>query len=291
MRREARLEVLEPRRPGGRRGGTMDLATVAGLALAWGALLTALILEGGHPADLVLVSPLVLVVGGTLGATCVTVSLEEIRRLPAYVRLGLVSPRMDPLAVVNTMVDFARRARQEGVLGLETSARRLDNRFMRKGIELVVDGTPSELIREILETDIASMLQRHRRGAEMLATAGGLAPTMGIIGTVMGLIHMLKSLSEPGKMGPAIAAAFLATLYGVMLANLFLLPLANKLRYRSEQEAAVCEMIIEGVLAIQSGDNPRIVQMKMLAFLSPELQSRAGRLRDESTREAGIRAA
>ncbi len=269
----------------------MDLATLAGLALAWGALLTALILEGGHPADLVLVSPAVLVLGGTLGATCVTVSLEEIRRLPTYIRLGLRAPVMDAPAVVDTMVDFARRARKEGVLGLEASTRRLENRFMRRGIELVVDGTPSELIREILETDIASMLQRHRRGAEMMATAGGFAPTMGIIGTVMGLIHMLKSLSEPGKMGPAIAAAFLATLYGVMLANLFFLPISNKLRYRSEQEAAICEMIIEGVLAIQSGDNPRTVQMKMLAFLSPEMQGRVVRLREDTVREQERRAA
>ncbi|MGQ9808991.1 MAG: flagellar motor protein [Armatimonadota bacterium] len=291
MRRNTRQEVFGPRRPGRTRDGIVDLATIAGLALAWGALLTALILEGGHPADLVLVSPLVLVLGGTLGATCVTVSLEEIRRLPTYLRLGLRAPLMDPLAVVNTMVDFARRARQEGILGLEASARRLENRFMRRGIELVVDGTPSELIREILETDIAAMLQRHRRGADLMATAGGFAPTMGIIGTVMGLIHMLKSLSEPGKMGPAIAAAFLATLYGVMLANLFFLPISNKLRYRSEQEAAIYEMIIEGVLAIQSGDNPRMVQMKMLAFLSPELQNRAARLREENPREMERRAA
>ncbi len=269
----------------------MDLATILGLIVAWGALLAALLLEGGSASDLVLLSPAVLVIGGTLGATCVTVSLEEMKKLPTYLRLGFSSPSLDPVALVNTLVDFARRARREGVLGLEESARRLDNRFVQRGIELVVDGTPSELIREILETEVAAMLQRHKRGAELMATAGGFAPTMGIIGTVMGLIHMLKSLSEPGKMGPAIAAAFLATLYGVMIANLLFLPIGNKLKLRSEEEATIYEMVIEGILAIQSGDNPRIVQTRMLAFMPPSLHSRVISVADGSGSDSGRMAA
>lgn len=269
----------------------MDLATILGLIVAWGALLAALLLEGGSASDLVLLSPAVLVIGGTLGATCVTVSLEEMRKLPTYLRLGCSAPTLDPVALVNTLVDFARRARREGVLGLEDSARRLDNRFVQRGIELVVDGTPSELIREILETEVAAMLQRHKRGAELMATAGGFAPTMGIIGTVMGLIHMLKSLSEPGKMGPAIAAAFLATLYGVMIANLLFLPIGNKLRLRSEEEATIYEMVIEGILAIQSGDNPRIVQTRMLAFLPPSMHSRVISVSEGNGADSGRMAA
>ncbi len=269
----------------------MDLATVIGLLVAWGALLASLMLEGGKPADLVLLSPFVLVIGGTLGATCITVSMREMALLPSFIKAGLSGKSPDPGEAVELVTKFARLARREGVLGLESEARNLDNRFLRQGLELVVDGVPSELIREILETEVAAMMQRHRQGADMMAAAGGYAPTMGIIGTVMGLINMLKSLSEPGKMGPAIAAAFLATLYGVMIANLFFLPIGNKLRYLSQQEAAIYEMMIEGLLAIQSGDNPRIVEMKMVAFLPPSMRQGLEGHEHESLRSERRRAA
>lgn len=253
----------------------MDLATVLGLFIAWGALLTALLLEGGKPGDLFLLSPAILVFGGTLGATCITASMSGIRKLPVLIRLGLSDQIPDPRQMVRTLVGYSVRARRDGVLGLEQEVKRVQNRFMRRGLELVVDGTPSEMVREILETEIGSMLQRHRAGHELFTTAGGFAPTMGIIGTVMGLIHMLNSLSEPAKMGPAIAAAFMATLYGVMIANLFLIPMGTKLKARSEDEAAIYEMMIDGILAIQAGENPRVVESRMLAFLAPEMRQNA----------------
>ena len=252
----------------------MDLATIAGLILAWGALLASLMIEGGRPGDLILISPAILVFGGTLGATCMTVSIQDIVKLPMFIKLGMFGKPPDSVGIVNVLTEFAKKARREGILGLEEDSKQVDNKFLRRGVEMVVDGTPADLIREILETEIAAMMQRHSLGAEMMATAGGFAPTMGIIGTVMGLIHMLKSLSDPGKMGPAIAAAFLATLYGVLVANLFFLPMGNKLKLRSQQEAALYEMMIEGILAVQSGDNPRIVEMKMTSFLPPALRGK-----------------
>lgn len=265
----------------------MDPATVLGLIFAWGALLLSLILEGGAPGDLVLLSPAVLVLGGTLGATCITVSIREILKLPRYVRIGLSGATSDPAPYVHAIVELAKQARADGILGLEKGTERLENKFLRRGIELVVDGVPSELIREVLETEIAAMMQRHRLGSEMMTTAGGFAPTMGIIGTIIGLINVLKSMSEPGRMGPAIAAAFLATLYGVVLANMLFLPIANKLKMRSRQEAALYEMTIEGVLAIQSGDNPRLVELKMLAFLPPELREKIAAKSENSKAVSG----
>lgn len=256
----------------------MDLATIIGLVAAWGALLTALLLEGGQLGDLWLLAPAVLVFGGTLGATCITVSLDQMKKLPVYIKLGLTSEDTDPRETIKRLGACARKARRDGLLGLESELAKTDNRFLRQGLELVVDGTPPELIREILETEVAAMMGRHKQGADMMATAGGFAPTMGIIGTVMGLIHMLKSLNEPSRMGPAIAAAFLATLYGVMVANMFFLPISNKLKLRSHQEAILYEMMIEGLLAIATGEGPRVVERKMLSYLPPELRGKGVRL-------------
>jgi chemotaxis protein MotA len=250
----------------------MDLGTVVGLLVAWGALLTAFAMEGGHFGDLLQPSAFVLVVGGTIGATTISFSLKQMLGLPGIVRNAFFCKNIDLVGIINTMVEFARTARREGILVLEEAAKNLDNKFLQMGIQLVVDGTPSEMVREILETEISSMQERHKIGENIFATMGGFAPTLGIIGTVMGLIHMLSSLDEPGKMGPAIAAAFLATLYGVATANLIFLPIGAKLKARTAEEILAYDMMVEGILSIQAGDNPRIVQTKMMAYLPPKIR-------------------
>ena len=171
--------------------------------------------------------------------------------------------------VIEAVVRFATTARKEGLLSLENELATLDDPFLRKGIELVVDGTDSELIREIMQTEIECQAERHREGARLFMTMGGLAPTLGVTGTVMGLIHMMAKINDPSTMGPAIASAFLATLYGVASANLLFLPIANKLTARSRQEHGVREMILEGLLALQAGETPIAIQQRLQSFLEP----------------------
>jgi chemotaxis protein MotA len=173
------------------------------------------------------------------------------------------------------VVSFAEKARRQGLLALEDEARQIDDAFLRKGIEMAVDGSDPEEIRDILEQDVDAMKARHRTGAKFFADMAGFAPTMGIIGTVMGLLHVLQNLSTPATLGPMIAAAFTATLWGVMQANVFWLPLSNKLKRTSEIEVRRMELLLEGILAIQAGANPRVVEQRLLSYLSPSEQEAA----------------
>jgi len=248
----------------------MDIATLIGIALAFGALGVSVLLEGGGFGGFVNVPAIVLVIGGTLGATVLSFPMKQMVGPPGVMKHAFMFKELDAVQVMRQIVEYARKARREGILALEQEARNTDNQFLRLGIQLVVDGTPPELVREILETEVASMRKRHGVGESIFSTMGGFAPTLGILGTVMGLVNMLARLSEPGEMGHSIAAAFCATLYGVGIANLVFLPIGNKLKLRSHHEAALYELIIEGVLALQEGDNPRVVQSKMEAFLSPK---------------------
>ncbi len=251
----------------------MDLATIIGLLVAWGALAVALIMEGGRPADLVNPSAFILVLGGTIGATTIAFSMKQLASVPMIVRNAFFTSEADLAQMIRIVVDFARKARKEGILALEEECRSIDNKFLQTGLRLVIDGTPSEMVREILETEIVSLQERHKVGQSIFNTMGGFAPTLGIIGTVMGLVHMLASLNQPGKMGPAIAAAFIATLYGVAFANLVFLPIGTKLKSKTSEEIIAYDMIVEGILSIQAGDNPRMVESKMMAYLPPKLRA------------------
>ncbi|MCE5324262.1 flagellar motor protein [bacterium] len=263
----------------------MDLATVAGLALAWGALFLSLSLEGGSLKDLFNAPAFVLVVFGTIGATTVGSSVRTIASIPSILKNVFISSSLNQSEVIDLMVGFAKIARREGVLALDEAARKINNKFLQKGVELVVDGTPSVMVREIMETEIVAMQDRHKMGETVFTTLGGFSPTLGIIGTVMGLISMLAKLNEPGKMGHAIAAAFVATLYGVAFANLIYLPIASKLKSKTADEVLTYEMIIEGVMSIQAGDNPRIVETRMMAYLSPTLRAKREKVKVEHIRE------
>lgn len=250
----------------------MDLATIIGLVLAWGAFLGSIIMEGGNIGSLVNPSAALLVFGGTLGATMISMPLSTVTGIPLITKHAFFGKHSDPIAIIKTLVGFAEKARREGLLALEEEARGIDEPFLQKGVQLAIDGTDPEIVREILETDVAFLGQRHHEGANFYAQIGGFAPTLGVIGTVSGLVHMLANLSDPGSMGPSIAAAFIATLYGVCSANLVFLPLGNKLKHVSAAEVLTLEIMTEGILAIQAGDNPRIVEEKLKAFLAPKLR-------------------
>jgi chemotaxis protein MotA len=192
------------------------------------------------------------------------------KRVPALYRIAFRAPRPDLAGRVDQLVSFADRARRDGLLALEGQIDELDDEFTRKGLQLVVDGTEPELVLQVLENEIDGTGARHAADRAVFERAGGFAPTMGIIGTVMGLVHVLENLDAPETLGPAISGAFIATLYGVASANVIFLPVANKLKRITETETALRELTIEGVLAIQAGDNPRIVADKLSAFVPPE---------------------
>lgn len=250
----------------------MDLATIIGFVLAWGAFFGSVAMEGGDLKAMINPSAMLLVFGGTLGASMMSVPLSAMIGLPGVIKNAFMGHKSDVTAIIRTLVGFAERARREGLLALEDETRGVDDPFLRRGIQLAIDGTDPELVREILQTDIAFLGTRHHAGANLFATMGGFAPTLGVIGTVAGLVHMLSNLSDPGSMGPSIAAAFIATLYGVSSANLLFLPLSNKLKHASSEEVLVKEIMMEGILSIQAGDNPRIVEEKLKAFLAPKMR-------------------
>ena len=251
----------------------MDLATIIGLVLGFGAVLGSVIMEGGELSGLIMIPAFVLVMGGTLGATMTSFTLPRMIGLVGVTMKAFFGGHESPGEVIKQLVEFTRIARRDGILALEEKAKGIHNRFLQSGIQLIVDGTPEEIVRGILETEVMSMQERHSEGANIFTTMGGYAPTMGVIGTVMGLVHMLHNMSDPGKMGPMIASAFIATLYGVSFANLIFLPLAQKLKTNTAEEVVIYEMMIEGIIAIQSGDNPRIVEAKMIAFCPPKMRA------------------
>lgn len=250
----------------------MDLATIIGLLLSWGALIGALLMEGGELKSLVNLPAALLVFGGTIGAALISFKMDQIMSLPGILSQVFSEKSYDPGETIALLVKFAERARREGLLPLENEAKLIADPFLQRGVRLAIDGTDPQTVREILNTEIHFLQTRHKVGESMFTTLGGFAPTLGIIGTVMGLIHMLANLSDPGKMGPLIAGAFIATLYGVSSANLIFLPIGNKLRNLSAEEVLVREVMLEGILAIQAGDNPRIVDEKLRAYLSPKLR-------------------
>lgn len=250
----------------------MDFATLVGIVLALFSLGVSVIIEGGHLSSLVSLPAFIIVFGGTIGATMVGFTLEELKATPNLFRIGFAGSDYNPITMIQTLVSFAEKARREGLLALEDELATANNQFLQKGMQLVIDGTDAELVRSILETELNFIQERHHRGAAIFEAAGGFAPTMGIIGTVMGLVHVLGNLSDADSLGPAIATAFIATLYGVASANVIFLPLAAKLKNRSANEILVYEVALEGILSVQSGDNPRIVEEKLKAFLAPKLR-------------------
>ena len=252
----------------------MDKATLGGWAIAFVALVGSVLLDHGSLAALFNPSAALLVLGGTLGATMVSFSLKDIKAITAAARVALRDPASQMQGLIDMMVGFAESARREGLLALDRRLEDISDPFLKAGIQSVVDGVDPELVRALLETELTNLERRHEVGAKVLETAGGYAPTMGIIGTVMGLVHVLSNLTSAASLGPSIATAFIATLYGIGTANLAWLPLSTKLKNRSAEEVQEREMMIEGVLSIQAGDNPRIIREKLEAFLPPSLRQR-----------------
>jgi len=248
----------------------MKANTIIGIVVAFLGLAVAAVMEGSQLPAFMNIPALLLIVAGTFGATFAGTTMEHFKKSPTLYKKAFTGEKYDLNGIVEQMVGFAERARREGLLALEDEIAEVDDAFTRKGLQLVVDGTDPELVREILENEIDGMAARHHAAVLPFEKAGGFAPTMGIIGTVMGLVHVLQNLSSPDTLGPAISGAFIATLYGVAAANLVFLPLANKLKLLSHEEQELRTLALEGILAVQAGDNPRVVADKLLAFVPPD---------------------
>lgn len=243
-----------------------------GVVIAIGSLLIAVVEEGGSIVALAAGSAALIVFGGTAGAVMVCFSMNDIKSVPKLLKIAFTERKSNVFETINVIVTFAEKARREGLLSLEQELTAIDNHFLRQGVQLVVDGTDPALVKDILETEMAFEDQRHKIGAGIFEQAGGFAPTMGIIGTVMGLVNVLSNLSNPDELGGHIAVAFIATLYGVSSANILWLPIAAKLKLRNKQEALEKAVILEGVLSLQAGENPATVRDKLKAFLPPALR-------------------
>lgn len=251
----------------------MDFATPIGIAVALVAIVGSMILDGGNPASLIAPSAIMLVLGGTIGVSMAGVRLKDLPQLIGGLKSAIMAK--DPALDENIakLVRFADIARKEGVLSLENAMREVSDPFLKKAVQLAVDGVDSERIRELLEGEIDAMAARHRSTTKFFRSMGGYAPTIGILGTVMGLIHVLANLNSPNTLGPAISSAFSATLWGVMTANVFWLPIETKLSRISEMEVQSRELIVSGVLAIQAGSSPRSLEEQLLSCLAPKARA------------------
>jgi chemotaxis protein MotA len=253
----------------------MDKGTAIGLGLAFVAILGAAVVEAGSVGILFALLNLpsaMIVFGGTIGTILVSFPLERVTKLGKVLGVAFRQEVTSERDLVNLFVRLAERARREGLLALETEAAEIHDKAIQKGVLLVVDGTDPELVREIMESDVAAMSERHEGKFAMFAAGGGYAPTMGIIGTVMGLVNVLSHLDKPDELGKSIATAFIATLYGVLSANVFWLPIGERLKQRNKEEVALRTLAVEGVLSVQAGDNPRVVREKLEAFLPLNLR-------------------
>lgn len=247
----------------------MDLGTILGLVCAFGALGASVLMEHGNLRALVSMPALVIVFGGTLGATLVSVPLKDFLRLPGLLKLVFFPHAFNHAGTAKEIVRLAGVARRKGLLQLESEIGEQKDAFLTKGLSLVIDGTDAEMIRETMETEIMAMESRHKAGVKIFTLMGGLAPTLGVTGTVMGLVNMLAKVNDPASMGSSIATAFLATLYGVATANLLFLPIASKLASRSEEETHLCEILLEGLMSVQAGLSPMVIEERLKSFLKP----------------------
>lgn len=245
----------------------MDLLTLVGIVIALGAIVGGNLLEGGHTDSLMQLTAFVIVFGGTLGAIMIQCQMATFVRSLKVVFWIVAPPRLAPVEAIEKIVGWSNIARKEGLLGLEAVIESEVDAFARKGLQLLVDGSEPETIRSILEVELSTKEHTDLQAAKVYEAMGGYSPTIGILGAVMGLIHVMNNLADPSKLGAGIAVAFVATIYGVGMANLFFLPMANKLKAVIHDQTRFREMVIEGIISIAEGENPRNIETKLEGYL------------------------
>ncbi len=258
----------------------MDKISLVGLFIGIGAILGGQVLEGGHVASLVQPTALMIVLGGTLGAVMLQSPFSVFKRGLRMVAWVFMPPVIEHKRLIDQVSQWSHLSRREGLLSLENFTNQLKDPFAKKGLQLLVDGADPERLREVMEVELNTYEEEMRQGAKIWESAGGYSPTIGILGAVMGLIHVMENLSDPSKLGAGIAVAFVATIYGVGLANLVFLPVANKLKAYIGRQMVAKEMLLDGLLGIAVGDNPRIIESRLQGYIFQEPgtpPARAGR--------------
>ena len=245
----------------------MDKISVLGLVLGIVAIVGGQVLEGGHVGSLSQPTALLIVLGGTMGAVILQSPYATFIRGVKMVRWVWYPPVVDHQQLIKQVASWSQVSRREGLLALENLMNQLKDDFARKGLQLLVDGAEPERLREVLEVEINTYEQELKLSARIWEAAGGYSPTIGILGAVLGLIHVMENLSEPSKLGAGIAVAFVATIYGVGLANLVFLPMANKLKAHIARLVVRREMIVDGLVGIANGDNPRIIESRLQGYI------------------------
>ncbi|MTD45464.1 flagellar motor protein [Conexibacter sp. W3-3-2] len=254
----------------------MKAATAIGVLLAIVSLVVGGIMKGTQPMSLINPAAFVIIIPTVAGCTLAAVGMARFKLIPAMYKRAFSPPELNLAGSVTQLTGFAERARKDGLLALEEEIEGIEDEFTKTGMQLVVDGTDPDLLIEIMEADTRAMHARHKANAETFMKAGQFAPTIGVMGTVVGLVSVLGNLSAPETLGPSIATAFIATLYGIASANLIFLPVGTRLKVLSTEEVESRQLILEGIIAIQAGDNPRIVQQKLLSFLAPAERAEVG---------------
>jgi chemotaxis protein MotA len=247
----------------------MDIATVLGIISGFSLIIIAITMGGGITL-FINVPSIMIVLGGTIAATLINFPLKQVIGVMGVVKKAFSQKRDEPADYIPILVDFATKARREGVLALEAAADTIEDEFLETGVHLAVDGTEPNLVKDILETEMDNLSERHRMGASIMDAMGAYAPALGMIGTLIGLIQMLQQLDDPKSIGPAMAVALVTTFYGALLANIVFIPIAGKLKTRSSEEIMKRELILHGINLIQTGENPRILEQKLNAFLPPK---------------------
>ena len=248
----------------------MDVATIIGISAAFGAVLLSIIMEGSSPMSVILPPPMLLVIGGTLGAGLASTTMGDFMKAFTGLQRFMLFKKPDMNASVDTIVKLADKARREGLLALEDATKEIDDDFLKDGLQSAIDGTDPDDLRAMMESRIDAKKARDKVMAKIFTDMGGFAPTIGIIGTVVALVHVLGNLNDPSTIGESIASAFVATLWGLLTANLMWLPLASRIKRVSELEGAHMELVMEGLLAIQAGGNPRVVGQRLRSLVSEQ---------------------
>ncbi len=256
----------------------IDVTALGGIIFGAICLISGFVLEGGKAGALLEGTAALIVIGGTIGATAISFSLDELKKVPQLVRMGMTRSTFEPIGLIDKLVRYTDIARKQQPLALEPEIEHTDDPFLSKGLQLIVDNTDPALLRQMLEADIYARLSQQKMGASIFDAAGGYAPTFGIMGTVMGLVHVLGQLSgNATALASSIGLAFIATLYGVSTANLLWLPMASNLKNKAKHDLLMRQMALEGILSIQLGMPPTLLRDKLLSFIRPSSAPGSGK--------------
>lgn len=247
----------------------MDLGTLLGIVSGFGLVIIAMSMGGGLSAFINAPS-IMIVCGGTMGAVLINYPISDVLGVIKVAKNAFFSEEIKTKKIMEMLIEMSKVSRREGILGLEKTLKDIKDPFFVKGMTLMIDGIEPAKLSELLDTEVEYIEERHRLGAEIFMTMGNFAPAMGMIGTLIGLVKMLMQMDDPSSIGPSMAVALITTFYGVILANLVFIPISGKLRTRSAKELAMKQLVMSGILSVQSGDNPRMLEQKLHSFVSPK---------------------